>query len=207
MALSGIKGASVAAMATGGLFVWSGVKGWNLTATLGEVIAGQKPSGSEVYPLSSGSSSSGGTGSPGSATSSSIANTALQYKGHCYIYGGSPGTNGTGCWDCSSFCNYVIGAKLGGAIPGFKAGTYNGNGHGPPTGSWGIWPGLQKISLAQMQAGDIIVWTGHMGIAISNTQMISALDPTDGTTITTVNQNGNLVGGNGPLMKIGRYVG
>jgi hypothetical protein len=85
------------------------------------------------------------------------------------------------------------------SIPGYAAGVYDGTVHGPATGQWGIWPGMSHVSRGEVQASDIIVWTGHMGIAIDNTHMISALNPNDKTKITTIDGNGN-----GPLMCYGR---
>jgi len=188
-----INGVAIAAVGAGSLLIWSGIKGWSLLATFGDVISGKKPKQSSVYPLSSGDSSSGG--SAGNApTGSVIADTALQYQGHLYKYGGAPGTNGQNPWDCSSFSNYVIGRKLGMAIPGYGPGKYTGSVHGPPTGSWAIWPGLHHKSRDSITAGDIIIWPTHMGIAISATEMVSATGP-DGTPSTV---KGSIHGG-GPV--------
>jgi cell wall-associated NlpC family hydrolase len=126
-----------------------------------------------------------------------MADKALTYKGHAYAYGGAPGKNGTDPWDCSSMYNWVIGHDFNHAIPG--ASNYDGSSHGPPTGSWGIWPGLQHIQSNEVQAGDLIVWVGHMGMAISNTQMISALNSNLGTLVTPIAGYGN-----GPLLCYGR---
>lgn len=186
-----VNGIALSSVAIGSILVWSGIKGWNLTATIGQVITGQIPKGSEVYPLTSVSGDSG--------TTSNIANDAEKYIGHAYTYGGIPGKDGKNSWDCSSFVNWVIGHDAGHAIPGYAAGKYDGSVHGPPTGSWGVWPGLAHIKQSELQAGDLIVWVGHMGIAISNDHMISALNGTKGTLATSIAGYGN-----GPLMCYGR---
>lgn len=174
-----ISGPALASLSAGAILIWSGIKGWSVLATVGDVISGKKPSQSSIYPLSSGQDASGG--SAGNApTGSIVADTALQFQGHLYKYGGAPGTNGQNPWDCSSFVNYVVGRKLGMAIPGYGAGKYTGSVHGPPTGSWAIWPGLHHHSRNDISAGDIIIWPTHMGIAISSTEMVSATGP-DGT--------------------------
>jgi cell wall-associated NlpC family hydrolase len=200
-----INGVAVASVSVGALLIWSGVKGWNLTATAGEIITGKVPSGSDVNPLVNASGGSSGT----SATGSALLSDFQKYNGHAYVYGGAPGKNGTNGWDCSSSINWVVGHDSGLAIPGYAAGTYDGSVHGPPTGSWGIWPGLQHISPANAQPGDIIVWTGHMAMFVSgdlqsalngapgSAQMFSALDSAEGTKQSTIE-------GNGPLMCVGR---
>lgn len=129
------------------------------------------------------SSSSSDTSSP-TAAGGSIASIATGYKGHCYSYGGAPGTNGKHCWDCSSFVNWVVGHDAGQSIPGFAPGKYTGAVHGPPTGSW---LGFGKsVSRSSMQAGDIIVWATHMGIYLGGGQMISALNEKLGTQVTSI---------------------
>ncbi len=191
-----INGIALSSVAAGSLLVWSGLKGWSLLQTFGEVITGKVPSGSDVNTLAAANSNIIGSSV---ATSSALANDFMQYQGHAYSYGGAPGKNGTNPWDCSSAINWVVGHDGKRAIPGYGPGQYDGSSHGPPTGSWGIWPGLQHISASQLQAGDLIVWTGHMGMAISNTQMISALDSRDKTKITPIAGYGN-----GPLLCYGR---
>lgn len=174
-----INGVALSSVAIGSLLIWSGIKGWNLTTTAGQIISGQTPKGSDVNPLVN----AAGATSNGPASGSSISDDALKYNGHAYSYGGAPGKDGKGRWDCSSFVNWVIGHDFNHAIPG--ASNYDGTSHGPPTGLWMAWPGMQHIS-QQIQPGDIIVWVTHMGIAISSTQMISALNSSLGTKVTEI---------------------
>lgn len=197
-----INGFSLAAIGAGSLFVWSGIKGWSITGTIGDVILGHRPNQSLAYALTS--PDPGGSGGISGGTASQAANDALKYQGHLYKYGGAPGRNGQNPWDCSSFANWVFGHDMGAAIPGYGPGRYDGSVHGPPTGSWAIWPGLQSISAGQVQAGDIIIWPTHMGIAISNTHMVSAVGP-DGTHSTKQDP----IHGGGPrgesVIRYGRY--
>jgi cell wall-associated NlpC family hydrolase len=193
-----LNGVALAAIGAGSILTWSGIKGWSVIGTIGDVISGKAPNQQAVYPLAAPGAQSSGAQITG-ATGSAISDDAIKYEGHAYSYGGAPGTNGTNPWDCSSFCNWVIGHDMHMAIPGIAPGQYNGSSHGPPTGAWGIWPGLHKITRSQIQAGDLIVWTFHMGIAISNTDMVSALDPADGTKVTAIDKSGN-----GPLLRYGR---
>jgi hypothetical protein len=199
--------------------IWSSIKGWSILGTIGDIIAGKKPSQQFQYPLTNpndptlllglagvasgnagpllGGKGSGTAAIPGGIAG--IASDALRYKGHAYRFGGAPGTNGSNPWDCSSFVNWVVGHDEKMAIPGYGPGKYNGSVHGPPTGSWAAWPGLKRISRSQVGPGDIIVWLDHMGIAISNTEMISAQNPANATRIGPIDG-----GGNGPLLKMGR---
>lgn len=211
-----LNGKAVAAISIGGLFVWSGIKGWSILGTIQDVIGGSKPSGVLSNPLDptifaskvgdvAGTAAgaldpSGTVGGLAGLGVSSLAQVALGYQGHAYKYGGAPGADGSKPWDCSSFVNYVAAVRLGMAIPGYKPGQYKGATHGPPTGSWAVWSGFKTVSRADVVAGDIVIWAGHMGIAISNSQMVSALNPSAGT------KQGAIDGAaRGPIVRIGRY--
>lgn len=196
-----INGVALSSVSIGSLLIWSGIKGWNLTATAGQLLTGKVPSGTNANPLTAPGSVGGSGALALGATSSALANDFQKYIGHKYVYGGAPGNNGQNGWDCSSAINWVVGHDAGRAIPGYAAGKYDGSAHGPPTGLWGVWPGLQHISASQVQAGDIIVWTGHMGMAVSNTSMISALNSQAGTVVTPIQGYGN-----GPLLCYGRLI-
>lgn len=118
-----------------------------------------------------------------------IASDALRYRGAGYVFGGVP-DHGIGQWDCSSFVNWVVGNDLSMAIPGYSAGTYHGQAHGPVVLDWATWTGATTVP-GPPTSGDLCVWpgagaAGHIGIAISGTQMISALDTKDGTIVTPI---------------------
>ena len=200
-----VNGRALASVAVGTLFVWSGMKGWSILGTVGDLVTGKQPNQPVTSPLTTATgieslgSAPAGTASVG-ANAGGIAGTALQYQGHAYNFGGAPGKDGSKPWDCSSFVNYICAVKLGLPIPGYGAGKYDGTSHGPPTGTWAVWSGLSRIGRSEVSAGDIIVWLGHMGIAISNNQMISAQNPADGTRISGIDGFGN-----GPVLTYGRY--
>lgn len=192
-----LDGKALTAVGVGVLFVWSGIKGWSILGAAGDIVKGGKPNQSTLIPLTTGETPDSGGIVGGSGES--VATVALQYQGHPYKFGGAPGPNAENPWDCSSFVNYVVGVRLKGAIPGNGPGKYQGTTHGPPTGVWAVWSGLQKITRDAVTAGDVIVWLGHMGIAISNAQMISALNPRETTKVTSIDGHGN-----GPLLTYGR---
>ncbi|TVZ05904.1 hypothetical protein EAS64_14780 [Trebonia kvetii] len=118
-----------------------------------------------------------------------MASDALTYQGHAYAYGGSPGINGSNPWDCSSFVNWVLGHDFGMTLPGNVRG-YNGSNHGPVASSYATWPQSVTVSRSSVLAGDLLVWATHIGIAINNHQMISALNPTLGTEVTGIENGG-----------------
>ena len=113
----------------------------------------------------------------------------MRYQGAKYVFGGVP-SKGIGNWDCSSFVNWVVGNDCRMAIPGYPAGTYTGQTHGPVVLDWSTWSGASTHS-GPPNPGDLCVWpgigaSGHIGIVIAGNQMISALDTRDGTKVTPI---------------------
>ncbi len=116
--------------------------------------AAQKKNGKS----SSGKSSSGGSSysAPGSSTGSAVANYALQFVGNPYVYGGTSLTNGA---DCSGFVMSVY-RNFGVSLP-HSSGADRSVGYG-------------VSSIAEAQPGDIICYSGHVGIYIGNGQIVHA---------------------------------
>lgn len=191
---SKIDGVALATIGTGALFAYAGITGKSVLASVQAMVSGKSPlTLVNVNPVN-------GTGNPNAVTSGAgsvsggtpsgqaMAADALHYAGHQYVYGGAPGPNGSGPWDCSSFMNWVIGHDFHHPIPG--GGTYDGSSHGPATGGYMSWSGAVTIPRSQLAAGDLCVWSTHIGMAISNSQMISALNPSLGTAVTTPENGG-----------------
>lgn len=182
MADTRINGVAIGVVTVGGLFVYAGIKGYSIPATIQDIVTGKSPLNQSQTTAITGTVLSISGGSTFSGSNSQIANDAMKYVGHAYLYGGSPGTSGSQPWDCSSFVNWVLGHDLGVTLPGGIRG-YNGTSHGPPTGSYLLWGGATRIPRNQVQAGDICVNASHMGIATSNTEFVSALNPSLGTRV------------------------
>lgn len=163
----------LALTATGLLFTWSGLAGASVSGSIRDLISGQKPEAG-TNPIT-------GTGGGAGQTGSAIANQALTYRGDPYVWGGANFPKGG---DCSGLVNDVVGRDLGMAIPGYPTGKFTG--HGPVTSQWFAWNGAATVAIPDMQAGDLVCWITHMGIAISGGQMISALNPSLGVMVTTV---------------------
>lgn len=133
-------------------------------------------------------SPSGNVGGASSSTGSTISDDAMKYIGSGYVWGGN--ASKVGDWDCSSFVSYVLGHDLGLALPGGKWGDpgFPPTAHGPTTGSYALFG--TAINQQDVAAGDLVVWSSHMGIATSNTDIVSAQDEklgvgTSGITATT----------------------
>lgn len=84
-----------------------------------------------------------------------VANFACQFLGNPYVYGGSSLTNGT---DCSGFVMSVY-ANFGISLPHSSA-AMRGCGY--------------EVSLSDIQPGDIVCYSGHVGIYVGNNTIISA---------------------------------
>lgn len=200
-----VKASYLIAAGGGVILLWSGIQGKQWTTVLRDLMTGKKPETSttaytiQTSPaaytaaantVGTGVAASGAT----SATGEAIAQDAEQYVGAGYTWGGVPGATGR-TWDCSSFVNAVVGRDLHLAIPMYKAGSYNGQSHGPTTGIWLVWTGAFTIKRADAAPGDLVIWPTHMGIVTGPGKYVSAYDTASGTI------DRNITGG-GPLGEV-----
>ena len=95
-----------------------------------------------------------GNGS-GSSSGRAVANFASRFVGNPYVYGGTSLTNGA---DCSGFVMSVY-ANFGVSLP-HSSSALRGVGYG--------------VSLADAQPGDIICYSGHVGIYVGNNTIVHA---------------------------------
>jgi cell wall-associated NlpC family hydrolase len=117
-------------------------------------------------------------------TGDQIAADALRYTGHPYVYS---------VWDCSSFVNHVLGQDLGLALPGGTRGYKGPPPHGPVVLDYAAWRGA--VTVQAPARGDLAVWpgdgpNGHIGIVLGPDEMVSALDPAQGTAKTPIHGYG-----------------
>ncbi|MBT1167211.1 C40 family peptidase [Bifidobacterium simiarum] len=104
---------------------------------------------------------------PASGTATAVVETALQYQGAPYVYGGSTPSG----WDCSGFLMYVF-AKFGVSLPhssGAQAAV-----------------GTPVASLADAKPGDILANSTHSAIYVGDGMIMNALNPSRGTQLTPV---------------------
>ena len=92
----------------------------------------------------------------GSGTGVDVANYALQFVGNPYVYGGTSLTNGT---DCSGFVMRVY-ENFGVSLPRTSA-SQRGSGY-------------DVGGIDNAQPGDIVCYSGHVGIYIGNGQIVHA---------------------------------
>lgn len=105
---------------------------------------------------------------PTSSNGQAVVNYACQFVGNPYVYGGTSLTNGT---DCSGFVMSVYGAF----------------GIGLPHSSSGMRSCGYEVSLSEAQPGDIVCYSGHVGIYVGNGTIVHASTPATGITYSSVN--------------------
>ena len=114
---------------------------------------------------SSGSSAS--YNAPSGSNGSAVVNYASQFVGNPYVYGGTSLTNGA---DCSGFVMSVY-AAFGIGLPHTSSGMRN-VGYG--------------VSLSEAQPGDVVCYSGHVGIYAGNGSIVHASTPATGITYSNV---------------------
>ncbi len=120
--------------------------------------------------VSNSSSSSSGTtyAAPSGSSGSSVVAYGSQFVGNPYVYGGTSLTNGT---DCSGFVMSVYSA-FGVSLP-HSSSALRSVGYG--------------VSYDEMQPGDIVCYSGHVGIYAGNGQLLHASTYRTGITYSNVN--------------------
>lgn len=129
-------------------------------------------SGTASLTASGGSAGSGSGSSAGqsaqtaSSNGQAVVDYARQFLGNPYVYGGNSLTNGT---DCS----------------GFVKGVYAAFGINLPRTSSEQRSVGYAVSLSEIQPGDIVCYSGHVGIYAGNNTLIHASNEKTGITLTS----------------------
>lgn len=110
---------------------------------------------------SSSSSSSKSYSAPSGTSGQAVVDYACQFVGNPYVYGGSSLTNGT---DCS----------------GYVMSVYNAFGVSLPHSSSAMRSCGYEVSQDEMKAGDIVCYSGHVGIYVGDGTIVNASTPATG---------------------------
>jgi cell wall-associated NlpC family hydrolase len=156
---------------------YKGLNGWVHGGYLQGTDQGVTQAGTAVDASDSGE---GGNESENSAppaasgTGQQIANTAMQFLGYPYVWGGTTPAG----FDCSGFMYYVVNQVIGGGFPRMLEGQVNRGVHVPAD---------------QLQPGDLVFqqntykWgLSHAGIYIGDGQFIHAANPGTGVVISNL---------------------
>ena len=103
----------------------------------------------------------------GTGTGAELAIFSLKFQGYPYVSGGNTPSG----WDCSGFVQWVF-AQFGVSLPHYSGAQMS--------------VGTAVGSIAEAAPGDIIVNTQHAAIYIGNGMVINALNPAQGTQVTSL---------------------
>jgi cell wall-associated NlpC family hydrolase len=180
-----LNGTGVAMIAAGTIVGYSGIANASIPDTLRSVLKGKAVVGStvgsvgealgsvKVAPASAASSADptainpvtdpqAGFGIGQSVINAAIVAAASKYIGVPYRFGGATPDG----WDCSGFVTWVLHHELGLNLPSNKH---------TVTGQFYVWKGAKTVPWLQMQPGDLICYTGHIGIAITESLNIATI--------------------------------
>lgn len=172
MPTAGLSGVAVAGAAAGAFLVYAGIKDVDIVQGLRDLAAGKTPTGrpqkKTVDFSAAGSAVGNAVGAAVDASGGSLVAEARKHLGKPYVFGAV----GPDRFDCSGLVVYCLRKTYDPKTPRFVTQTF---------AAWARSRGWTKVARKDVQAGDVVWKSGHMGIAISNEQMIHA--PHTGTVV------------------------
>jgi cell wall-associated NlpC family hydrolase len=190
----GVSGLAVGVVAVGGLLTWSAIRNVTPIDTLKEVLG--KPSNGSPISTPFGSTVSGVRAVAGSAVGPAIGAgviagvaggdgpggrlvaEARKLIGVPYVWAAAS-ASGVDCSGLVVLCLRRMGEP---DVPRFTTATF---------GAWAAKRGAVRVKPDQFRAGDVILRTGHMGIAVSATALIHAPTIGDRVKEATIWDRGN----------------
>jgi cell wall-associated NlpC family hydrolase len=187
-AQGGFSGTSIAVLTVGGLFVYFGINNIPFLEGLREFLRGEPPKPRPTTPAvlpeelaltgnpivrggfgttpGTGTGTGGGTGD--ATGGAAIVQAARKYLGVPYVWGGHSPRG----MDCSGLVTVAL-KDVG--VTGLPSMTHT------VTLQFLAWSGAQTVPRDSCRAGDLVCWTGHIGIATDRDNMIHA--PTFGQNV------------------------
>jgi hypothetical protein len=165
----GLPGIPILLMWAGAVLIFAGLKGVSVADMARTMIRGNPlPSGpSDLPPERVGATATldGGLAPIGGATgvagaASTVVATARAQIGTPYRWGG----HAPGGFDCSGLVSYCL-TQAGVSIP-YKPHTV--------AAAYYVWNGATTVPRAQCQAGDLVCWVSHIGIATGKSTFVYA---------------------------------
>lgn len=104
-----------------------------------------------------------------------IVSLALAQVDKPYVYGAT----GPNAFDCSGLVDWVFN----------QAGT-----HIPRLTAQGYYAKYQHVSSDDLRPGDLIIFSGHIGIYVGNGQMVHAAEPRNGVRLSSITAPGHPIG-------------
>ncbi len=202
----GVSGIGLGVAVAGALLVYTGVRDVTLVDALRSFAGGIAPAGAgprtttvsfagyagqagDDGPPASGGAPADTSTSTGAGPNAAIANAARKYLGVPYRWGGKDPATGL---DCSGLVRVAV---------------RDATGQTPPLDSYSQsrWSKFRKIPRADVAAGDVLWWPGHIAIALDNANVIHA--PKPGAVVRTeAARSAGPAGTTGPTLCL-RYAG
>jgi hypothetical protein len=171
----GVSGLGLAVAGLGGLLMFTGIRDVSMLDAIRSIARGVTPTGPGPK-----TTTVSFTGDPGGAVTPAaylkpsatgghpeIAQAALRYLGTPYRWGGKGGADGL---DCSGLVYRAILDATGAKAPLSSTGQ-------------STWRGFSVVSRAEVGAGDVLWWPGHVVVALDVDTCVSA--PRPGTVVRT----------------------
>jgi cell wall-associated NlpC family hydrolase len=170
VARGGMSGVGLALATAGGIVLYAGYKGVPPREVLRSLARGASPATLQSVtpsladtpsPVGKAGAAGAGAQAGGGGQAAALVQAARSQIGKPYRWA----TAGPDTFDCSGLVIYCLKQAGVQKVPRFTTVTF---------GSWASKAGAMRVKRDEVMFGDIVIRTGHMGIAVSNSRMIHA---------------------------------